>query len=260
MKYCVHCHTLLTDSERVCYKCGVPTDAVICKDCWHYVHYENGRLVTLPQINDNDWKFCPNCGTGTFLEVTTCEKCGTTLPVIEGCPDCSGYSHYNPSQLQYTQPSRSYSSSSSYYDDSYSYSGRSSYSSGYVSGGTKFFVKLLLALTILTFIFSSVAIFGLSSVLKKEIIAEISSNLPQSPELMELVQQLGPDGLEKIVNGVFIFYGIFTLLPLCWIIPMRKKIVRAMRDGDTLSAGFKICTLIFVNPLVGIILLCSSNI
>jgi hypothetical protein len=54
-------------------------------------------------------------------------------------------------------------------------------------------------------------------------------------------------------------FGISSLIPLLWILPKRKKIISAMKGEITLSAGFKIGTLIFVNAIVGIILLCRKD-
>lgn len=49
------------------------------------------------------------------------------------------------------------------------------------------------------------------------------------------------------------------LVPLCWCIPMTVSIYRASKGENKLSTGFKVCTLIFVNFIAGILLLCDKN-
>lgn len=49
-----------------------------------------------------------------------------------------------------------------------------------------------------------------------------------------------------------------TLISLAWIIPMTIKVYRA-KSTTELTMGFKICTLLFVNVIAGILLICDSN-
>ena len=49
-----------------------------------------------------------------------------------------------------------------------------------------------------------------------------------------------------------------TLVSLAWIIPMTIKVYRA-KSTTELTMGFKICTLLFVNVIAGILLICDSN-
>ena len=51
----------------------------------------------------------------------------------------------------------------------------------------------------------------------------------------------------------------FFLIPLAWCIPMTVKTFRALDAGQPLSTGFKVCTLIFVSLIAGIIMLCASD-
>ena len=51
----------------------------------------------------------------------------------------------------------------------------------------------------------------------------------------------------------------WTLIPLCWMIPMTVHIYGAYKGTKTLSVGFKVCTLLFVNLISGILLLCDSD-
>lgn len=51
----------------------------------------------------------------------------------------------------------------------------------------------------------------------------------------------------------------WTLIPLAWCIPMLVKLNKAMKGEVQLSTGYKICFLLFVNLIGGIILLCDDN-
>lgn len=54
-------------------------------------------------------------------------------------------------------------------------------------------------------------------------------------------------------------YMLFcTLIPLAWIIPMTIKVYKA-KSTTKLSMGFKVCTLLFVSLIAGILLICDSN-
>ncbi|MCX4286826.1 MAG: hypothetical protein OSJ68_06010 [Clostridia bacterium] len=49
---------------------------------------------------------------------------------------------------------------------------------------------------------------------------------------------------------------IFALLPLAWCIPMT---VHYFHQGDYVGVKFKILTLLFVNTIAGILMLCDNN-
>ena len=51
----------------------------------------------------------------------------------------------------------------------------------------------------------------------------------------------------------------WTIIPLAWLIPMTCKISNREKKSEKLSTGFKVCTLLFANTLVGILLLCDSE-
>ena len=53
--------------------------------------------------------------------------------------------------------------------------------------------------------------------------------------------------------------GAAALFPLAWCIPMTVKGFRALNNGQPLSLGYKICTLIFVSRVAGILLLCTDR-
>lgn len=74
---------------------------------------------------------------------------------------------------------------------------------------------------------------------------------------------LGLFGVSSNINGltffVSSFFYAFAMIPLLWQIPMTiYYIVRTSQKQDV-SVAFKICTLIFVNLLAGIFMLCDTK-
>ena len=75
------------------------------------------------------------------------------------------------------------------------------------------------------------------------------------------------DGTEYIefvdmCNACFWYYligGILCLLPLIWITIMIKHYFKATRNQESVGVGFKVCTLIFVSLVAGILMLCDTS-
>lgn len=55
-----------------------------------------------------------------------------------------------------------------------------------------------------------------------------------------------------------IFQG-FLLIPLAWTLPMTLSYNRKINAGEPIGAGFKVCTLLFVNIIAGILMLCDND-
>lgn len=51
----------------------------------------------------------------------------------------------------------------------------------------------------------------------------------------------------------------FSLIPLAWCIPMTISYFRKIDNDEKISVGFKVCTLLFVNTIAGIIMLCDND-
>ncbi|MDE7301554.1 MAG: zinc-ribbon domain-containing protein [Clostridia bacterium] len=51
----------------------------------------------------------------------------------------------------------------------------------------------------------------------------------------------------------------FFLIPLAWMIPMTVKYSNATKNGEPVSTGFKVCSLLFVNLLAGIFMLVDGD-
>lgn len=56
-----------------------------------------------------------------------------------------------------------------------------------------------------------------------------------------------------------IFSAFLYLIPLCWTIPMTVCLSDKIKNGEEISVGFKICVLLFLNTISGILLLCDQN-
>lgn len=54
--------------------------------------------------------------------------------------------------------------------------------------------------------------------------------------------------------------GIASLgIALAWCIPMRRSILDDMKNGVPVSIAMKVCTLLFVNTIAGILLFCRDE-
>lgn len=51
----------------------------------------------------------------------------------------------------------------------------------------------------------------------------------------------------------------FYILPLCWCIPMTLHYNKVTKEGREVGTGFKICTLLFVNLIAGIVMLVDEE-
>ena len=67
----------------------------------------------------------------------------------------------------------------------------------------------------------------------------------------------------KTVAKVFmiistVIMGLY-IIPLAWCLPMTLSYSRKIRDGEPVSTGFKVCCLLFVNIVAGILMLCDHD-
>ena len=51
----------------------------------------------------------------------------------------------------------------------------------------------------------------------------------------------------------------FALIPLIWCIPMTIKYNNSIKEGTNVSMAFKVCTLLFVNLIAGVLMLCDND-
>lgn len=179
-------------------------------------------------------KYCKNCGNPVADDENFCRKCGTKQEDSFGSP-------FDTNTV-----------SSPYYDEP---------QPRQISKTLQIIIKILLIVAIATVLIDAVKflIEGLA-VTQVEIQAYIDQMVSMDPSMAEVFDTIDTAQLAEIVKTVVIVGTIFGLIPLCWRLPMSKKILKAMKEGTTLTTGFKICTLIFVNAILGIILLCQKDI
>ena len=72
----------------------------------------------------------------------------------------------------------------------------------------------------------------------------------------------GNDGL-AVASKIFLILGCvaqgWLLLPLAWCLPITISICNKIKNNEPVGAGLKVCALLFVNLIGGILLLCRSD-
>ena len=72
----------------------------------------------------------------------------------------------------------------------------------------------------------------------------------------------GKDGL-AVAAKIFLILACIAqgwlLLPLAWCLPITISICNKMSRGEPVGTGLKVCSLLFVSLLGGILLLCRSD-
>ena len=180
-------------------------------------------------------KYCKNCGNPVADGENFCRKCGTKQE------DSFGGS-FDTNTV-----------ASPYYDDVQPIQ---------ISKTLQIIIKILLivAITIVLIYAGRFLVEGLRLSQNGSLQEYIDQMILEDPSMAELFAQIDMAQFEKVMETIVIVIAIFALIPLCWILPMSKKILKAMKEGTTLKTGFKICTLLFVNLILGIVLLCLKDI
>lgn len=63
----------------------------------------------------------------------------------------------------------------------------------------------------------------------------------------------------KILLILSCVFSVFSLLiPLAWCLPMTLHYNKTVDNGEKVGVGFKVCTLLFVNTIAGILMLCED--
>ena len=83
------------------------------------------------------------------------------------------------------------------------------------------------------------------------------------PQAKPAVANNSDDNVMQLIVKIFLILGCvacgWLIIPLAWCIPITIKIFNNFRDGKPTSTGLKICTLLFVNLIAGICLLCMDD-
>ena len=72
----------------------------------------------------------------------------------------------------------------------------------------------------------------------------------------------GNDGL-AVASKIFLILGCIVqgwlLLPLAWCLPITISICNKMKNNESVGTGLKVCALLFVSLIGGVLLLCRSD-
>ncbi len=83
--------------------------------------------------------------------------------------------------------------------------------------------------------------------------------IAQDPTMVDFFNQFTLEAFTEMVKIVCAIMGFVYLIPLLWTIPMTISVFKKSKNGTKISTGFKVCVLLFVNLIAGIILLCDND-
>ena len=55
-----------------------------------------------------------------------------------------------------------------------------------------------------------------------------------------------------------VILGLY-IIPLAWMLPMTLNLSKKLKNNEPIGTGFKVCILLFVSSIAGILLLCMRN-
>lgn len=82
---------------------------------------------------------------------------------------------------------------------------------------------------------------------------------PQQPYYQPAPQVSGLATAAKILMIISTVVMGLYIIPLAWCIPMTVSYNKKLKNNLPVSTGFKICTLLFVNTISGILMLCDKE-
>ena len=78
-----------------------------------------------------------------------------------------------------------------------------------------------------------------------------------------VVANTNNDDTMSTVVKVFLIIGCIAqgwmILPLAWCLPITISVFNSFRDKKPIGTGLKVCTLLFVNLIAGVCLLCMND-
>ena len=69
-------------------------------------------------------------------------------------------------------------------------------------------------------------------------------------------------GMKKASKILMIVGTVLTwlwIIPLSWCIPMTVSYCKKVNRGEHISTGFKVCSLLFVSLVAGVLMLCDND-
>ena len=92
----------------------------------------------------------------------------------------------------------------------------------------------------------------------------VETAVPNAPVAFEEAAPAEPSDLAKIAN-VFMIIGTIAmalctcLVGLAWCLPMTISYANKIKKGEPVGTAFKVCSLLFVNTIAGILMLCDKE-
>ncbi len=68
-----------------------------------------------------------------------------------------------------------------------------------------------------------------------------------------------PNYTDIILPGYFWLIALIPLVALLWVVPMTVYYFKSMKKKEPVGMAFKVCTLIFVNVIPGVLMLCDTT-
>ncbi|MBE6529160.1 MAG: zinc-ribbon domain-containing protein [Ruminococcaceae bacterium] len=69
-------------------------------------------------------------------------------------------------------------------------------------------------------------------------------------------------GMKTVAKVLMILSTVilgFWIIPLAWCLPLTIMYCNKVSRGEPISTGFKVCCLLFVNLIAGILMLCDND-
>jgi len=64
----------------------------------------------------------------------------------------------------------------------------------------------------------------------------------------------------KIFAIIGVILNAFAIIPLIWCLPLYKSVSKHLKGETKLSVGYKVCVLLFLNIVAGVLLLIEDDI
>ena len=169
-------------------------------------------------------KYCPKCGTELADESAYCSKCGA-WQYVEAQSQQGQFTTHNP-----PEPKPPYNK-------------------------TVATVNRILLMVECVSLFLTVLAAIVCTTLSATWLEEIKHMM------QDLEQEYG--GAISSVYWMFANFGVVGIwmkaLPLAWVLPMTLNYIKKSKANEPTTLAFKICTLIFVSLLVGVLMLCCEQ-
>ena len=81
-------------------------------------------------------------------------------------------------------------------------------------------------------------------------------------QITQTKKETNSSGLKTVAKVFMIISCVimgFWLIPLAWTLPMTLSYCDKIKRGEKVGTGFKVCTLLFVSGIAGILMLCDND-